>query len=80
MIDRDKFKQKMSECLRVPVARLEDSAVMTNLVSDSFILVDMVIELQEEFDVQIMQEHLKQVVTVSDLIRTFDDQFAAKHR
>lgn len=76
MIDKSKFKDKMADCLRISKDRLEDQAVLSNLVSDSFVLVDMVIELQEEFGVHLVQEHLKSVKTVADLIRVFEEQEA----
>ena len=78
MIDKSKFKDKMADCLRIPIDRLEDEAVLSNLVSDSFVLVDMVIELQEEFEVHLVQEHLKSVKTVGDLIRVFEEQQVPK--
>ncbi len=78
MIDKSKFKDKMADCLRIPKDRLEDGAVLSNLVSDSFVLVDMVIELQEEFEVHLVQEHLKSVKTVGDLIRVFEEQESSK--
>jgi acyl carrier protein len=70
------FKSKMSKLLRIPVARIQDDSVLTELVTDSFILVDMVIQLQEDYEVRIVQEDLKPVKTVSDLIRVFNEKAA----
>lgn len=67
MVDRETVKQKMASLLKQPVARLEDSTGLIDLVTDSFLLVEMVIELQEEFGVRMVQEDLNHVKTVSDL-------------
>jgi acyl carrier protein len=62
----------MAEIIKQPVARLGDDVLLSNLVTDSFLLVDMVIELQEEFAVFLVQEDLKTVKSVGDLIELFD--------
>jgi acyl carrier protein len=71
-MDRAKFKETMAEIIKQPVARLGDDVLLSNLVTDSFLLVDMVIELQEEFAVFLVQEDLKTVKSVGDLIELFD--------
>ncbi|HEY9869230.1 MAG TPA: acyl carrier protein [Candidatus Obscuribacterales bacterium] len=70
-------KEHMSRVLKVPVGRLTEEAVLTDLVTDSFVLVDLVIELQEELGVLIMQEDLKGVNTVGDLVRLFESRVGA---
>ena len=67
MIDKDEVKKRMARILKQPVTKLEDTTVLTDLVTDSFVLVEMVIELQEELGVRLIQEDLKEVKTVSDL-------------
>jgi acyl carrier protein len=62
----------MSEIIKQPVDRLGDDVLLSNLVTDSFLLVDMVIELQEEFGVFLVQEDLKTVKSVGDLIGLFE--------
>ena len=74
MVDREKVKQKMAGLLKQPVARLEDTTALSDLVTDSFLLVEMVIELQEEFGVRFVQEDLNHVKTVSDLTELFAAQ------
>jgi len=71
-MDRSSFKKAMSEIIKQPVERLQDDALLSNLVTDSFLLVDMVIELQEEFGVFLVQEDLKEVKTVGKLIELFE--------
>jgi acyl carrier protein len=74
MLDRSKVKVKMADFLRLPVSKLEDDAALTNLVTESFALVEMVIELQEEFSVRLVQEDLKNVKTVGDLTELFESR------
>jgi acyl carrier protein len=62
------IRKSMANILRIPVTRIEDNAVLTDLVTDSFALIDMVIELQDEYDVVLVQNDLKDVKTVGDLL------------
>ena len=71
MADKEEVKEKMAALLKLPLARLEDAAALTDLVTDSFLLVEMVIELQEEFGVLLVQEHVSHVKTVADLTELF---------
>lgn len=74
MIDRPAAKRLMSEVLRCSPDRLQDDAVLTDLVNDSFVLIDMVIELQDEFDVVLVQDDLKDVKTVEQLLLKLDER------
>jgi acyl carrier protein len=64
----ERVRGKMAEFLRQPVSRLDDGAVLTDLVAESFILVDMVIELQEDLGIRLVHDDLKAVKTVGDLL------------
>ncbi len=72
MIDKQAVLKTMAGFLRQPVEKLSDDAVLTDLVAQSFLLVEMVIELQEEFSVRFGQEELKSVRTVGDLTRLIE--------
>jgi acyl carrier protein len=65
-------KAKMAGLLRLPISKLRDESALTELVAQSLALVEMVIELQEEFGVRLVQEDLKDVRTVGDLTRLFE--------
>lgn len=67
MISRENVKEKMAAFLKQPASKLGDDILLTDLVAESFVLVEMVIELQEEFGVRFVQEDLKNVRTVGDL-------------
>jgi len=77
MLDKNAVKEKMASFLRVPISRLEDEAPLTHLVAESFVLVEMVIELQEEFGVRLVQEDLKGVKTVGDLAQVLESRAKA---
>ncbi len=68
MLDNQKVKSRMSEVLGVELNRINDGAVLQELVMDSFILIDMVIDLQNTFKIRLNQEDLLEVKTVGDLL------------
>ena len=74
MATRDKVRDHMASILRQPADRMADATALRALVSDSFALVDMVIELQEEFGVLLVQDDLKGIQTVGDLLALFESR------
>ena len=67
-IKSKEIKNRIAEVLNISVERFNDETILKDLVTDSFLLVEMAIELQEDFQVRFSQEDLKQVVTIGDLI------------
>jgi acyl carrier protein len=68
-MNRDQVKAFMAKQLNIPVARLSDeSANLTDLVHESFILIELVIALQEEFKVRLIQEDLQEVKSLGQLL------------
>ena len=76
MASRDDVRAKMAEFLHHPVEKLQDTTSLTDLVTDSMILVNMVIDLQEDFGVRLVQDDLKDVKTVGQLLAVFDQKMA----
>jgi acyl carrier protein len=74
MLDRNKVKDRMAALLKQPASKLDDNVLLTSLVVESFALIEMVIELQEEFGVRLVQEDLKDVKTVGDLTALFESR------
>lgn len=74
MLDSNKVKTRMSQVLGIPADKVTDNAVLQELVVDSFILIDMVIDLQNTFNVRLNQEDLIPVKTVGDLISVLNDK------
>ena len=66
-IDTATVKSRIAETLQLPLAKLTDDRLLTDVVAESFAMVEMVIDLQEEFGVQLAQNELKQLKTVADL-------------
>ena len=71
MFDKDAVKEKIASFLKQPISKLQDDALLTNLVVESFILVEMIIELQDVFEVRLVQEDMKNVKTVGALTDLF---------
>ncbi|HEV2759228.1 MAG TPA: acyl carrier protein [Acidimicrobiales bacterium] len=58
---------RIADVLGVPESRVQPQAALADLVSDSYRLVEMAIELQDEYDVIFTQADLSGVSTVGDL-------------
>lgn len=67
---REKAKSRMAEFLKRPVE--SEDAALTSLVVDSFILIEMVMDLQETFQFRLVQEDLAEVRTVGDLLNVLE--------
>ncbi len=65
---RETIRARMAEVLGTTSDRIRDESVLTDLVNSSFLLVEMVIELQEEFDVRFQQADLAEIQTVGELL------------
>jgi acyl carrier protein len=66
-IDSNTIKDRISKSLHIPVAKLKDEALVKDIVTESFALVEMVIDLQEEFGIRLGQEDLKIIKTIGEL-------------
>ena len=74
---REKVKARMAEVLGSTPDRIRDESVLTDLVNSSFLLVEMVIELQEEFDIRFQQSDLAEVVNVGELLDLVESRIEA---
>ena len=72
MLDRETVRARMAHLLNHPVEKLRDDMALQDLVTDSMILVNMVIELQEDLRVRLVQQDLKDVRSVGDLLGVFE--------
>lgn len=64
-----RVKQALAESLGRGAGELEDATALTDLVAESFALIETVINLQEELHIRLVQEDLREVKTVADLVR-----------
>jgi len=68
MNDRERVRAKIAQILGHRPEKIVDSAVLTDLVNNSFLLVETVIELQEEFDIHFQQADLNDITLVGQLL------------
>lgn len=64
---KEKVRQRIAEILGLETDRCTPDAVLRDLVVDSFRLVELAIELQEDFAVRFTQDDLNLVHRVEDL-------------
>ncbi len=63
----DEICDKVAELLEVKRERCRPDAPLTELVSDSFRLVEMAIEIQDDYGIVFGQDDMKKLVNVGDL-------------
>lgn len=71
-MDTNSLREKVASLLRQPVAKITDDRLLADLVTQSFVLIEMIIELQEDLGIHLVQEDLKDVRSVGDLIRLLE--------
>jgi acyl carrier protein len=59
---------RIAEVLGVPQARARPEVPLADLVAESYSLVEMAVELQDDYDVIFTQADLSSVSTVGDLV------------
>ncbi len=64
----EEITRRMAEVLGISPGRVQPEVLLTDLVSDSYRLVEMAIELQDDYDVIFTQADLSDVSTVGDLV------------
>ena len=67
--DDRKIKQALGQSLKRSSEELEDDILLNDLVAESFALIETVINLQEELNIRLVQEDLRDVKTVGDLVQ-----------
>ncbi len=71
MLAQNTVKEKISQFVKLPISKLQDEALLTDVITESFVLIEMIMELQEEFNVRFLQEDLQDIKTVGDLSQLF---------
>jgi len=61
---------KIVQLLRLRPEQVSPESVLRTLVRDSFALVELVITLQQHFDIVLRQQDLDGIATIDDLTRT----------
>ena len=78
MSNKEAVRAKIAEVPGHSQEVTTDDAVLTDLVNSSFLLVEMVIELQEAFEVRFQQADMNEVKTVGELLELVDSRIALK--
>ena len=71
---KQEIRQRIATFLNKPLAALSDEIPLRDLVVESFMLIEMVIELQETFGIRVNQEDLKDVRTVGQLLTVLESK------
>jgi acyl carrier protein len=74
--NRNEAKSKITEFLKIPAARVQDDSPLVDLVAESFMLIEMVIELQEAFSLRLNREELEEIKTVGQLLDLLQEKSA----
>ena len=77
MKNYDRIKQRMAVLLDQNLDVLDDAA-LSEVVSSSFLLIETIIELQEDFGVLFSQEEFAGITTVGQLVALFVRQLEAE--
>jgi acyl carrier protein len=64
----DDVTAKVAALLHVPVERVRPDTPLSELITDSFLLVELVIDLQEEYAVRFEQDDVRRARTVADVV------------
>lgn len=76
-MQRNDLIKQLAQLLRIDPARVTESAKLTDLVADSFVLIETVVELQELLNITLVQEDLDGVNTVAQLLDVCQAKMAA---
>ena len=76
MQTREQIRQQISETTGIELNDIDEAAVLTDVVTSSFLLVETVIELQEHFGVRFDQSDMKTVANVGQLIDLVEARIA----
>lgn len=75
-MQRQELISQLAKLLRIDPARVTETARLTDLVADSFVLIETVVELQELLDITLVQEDLDGVQTVAQLLDVCQSKLA----
>ncbi len=69
MNTHDAVTKIISSCLMIDVDQITDTAhIMEDLGADSIAVADIIMSLEDEYNVVIEEEHLDQITTIRDIV------------
>lgn len=66
-IDKEAIKNNVAAFLKVPAARIDEATPLNGIVPDSFMLVELLIQLQEDYGIRLSQADIEHIETIADL-------------
>ena len=75
-MQRQELISQLAKLLRIDPVRVTETARLTDLVADSFVLIETVVELQELLNITLVQEDLDGVQTVAQLLDVCQSKLA----
>ena len=76
-INAQSLKSRIAATLQIPVERLRDEATIADVIPESFAVIEVVIDLQEELGIQLHRDDLGRVKTIGDLCTLVCERVAA---
>lgn len=73
MIGFDDVAGRVASVLRIPAGSLTPQTSLADLPADSFLLVELIVDLQEEFDAAFTQARLREVTNLGDLVALLNE-------
>ena len=70
----DEIKKKIAALTKLPIDSISDDKEISDLVSDSFMLVELFLSIQEQFQIELDQEDLEHVITVRQLLMLIQEK------
>lgn len=75
MITAEKIKELIAKQLNKPVAEItEEKEVVKDLGADSLDVVEMLMNLEEEFDISVPESEAVKIKTVGDIIKLINEK------
>lgn len=63
----DEVRDRLAQLLRLPADRFTPDTTLQDLALDSFVMIEFIVDLQEEFDSIVSQDGLRTAETLGDL-------------
>lgn len=70
----DEIKQKIAQLTKLPAGSISDDKEIAELVADSFMVVELFLSIQEQFQIELEREDLEQVITVRQLLELIQEK------
>lgn len=74
MLTIENIRAKLSDFTKIPINKIQDDMQLTELVADSFVLVELMLTLQEDFSIHLSQQELENVHCIADLLQLLESK------